>query len=156
MVITANSDYSTITIQSDNLKDFTDIDTVELQGKINCAGTYTDTIVEGDVTLATGTFTLDFTTLFGTSTRADGVYSFTLEITYNDETVDKEFNCLFIDNETKCAVAECIQNTPNLELQTAYFILSRAGTGDCSCDCEALCNIYQRVTNELTGCQGCD
>lgn len=155
MVITANSDYSTITIQSNNLTDFTGIDTVTLEGKINCAGTYSDTIVEGDVTLLTGTFTLDFTTLFGTSTRADGVYSFTLTILYDDDTVDKEFNCLFIDNETKCAIAECIQNTPNLELQTAYFILSRAGTGDCSCDCQILCNIYQRVTNELAGCQGC-
>lgn len=155
MTVTANSDYSIITIQSSNLTDFTDIDTVTLSGKINCSGAYSDTIVEGDVTLVTGTFTLDFTTLFGTSTRADGVYGFTLTISYNDLSVDKEFGCLFIDNETKCAVAECIQNTPNLELQTAYVILSRAGTGDCGCDCEILCNIYQRVTNELAGCQGC-
>jgi len=155
MVLTANSTYTTITIQSDNLTSFSGIDTVTLYGKINCAGTYSDTIVEADVTLATGTFTVDIATLFGSAPLADGVYSFTLEILNTDDTVDKEFGCLFVDNDTKCLVADCIQNTPNMELQTAYVILSRAGAGDCNCDCEALCNIYQRVTNELAGCQGC-
>ena len=155
MTITANADYSTITLQSDNLTDFTGIDTVTLSGKINCAGTYSDTIVEGDVTLLTGTFTLDFATLFGTSTRADGVYSFTLTILNDDETVVKEYSCLFIDNDTKCDVAECIKNGASIELQTDYYILSRAGTGDCGCDCQILCNIYQRVVNGLTECQSC-
>lgn len=155
MTITANDDYSTITIQSDNLTDFTGISSVTLEGKINCAGTYSDTIVEGDVTLLTGTFTLDFATLFGTSTRADSVYSFTLTIVNSDSTVDKEYGCLFIDNETKCDVAECVKNGAEIELMLDYYILSRAGTGDCGCDCQTLCNIYQRVTNGLTGCQSC-
>lgn len=155
MTITANADYSTITLQSDNLTDFTGIDTVTLSGKINCAGTYSDTIVEGDVTLLTGTFTLDFATLFGTSTRADSVYSFTLTIVNTDSTVDKEYGCLFIDNETKCDVAECIKNGAKTELMLDYYILSRAGTGDCGCDCQTLCNIYQRVVNGLTSCQSC-
>ena len=155
MTITANTDYSTITLQSDNLTDFSGISSVTLSGKINCAGTYSDTIVEGDVTLLSGSFTLDFTTLFGTATRSDGVYSFTLTITNTDSTVDKEYSCLFIDNETKCDVAECVKNGAKTELMLDYYILSRAGTGDCSCDCEILCNIYKRVTNELAGCQGC-
>ena len=155
MIVTANSTYTTITIQSDNLKDFTDIDTVSLTAKINCAGSYSDTIVEGDVTLATGTFTVDLATLFGSATLADSVYGFTLTITYDDTSIDKEYGCIVVDNDMKCAIADCIKNTPDTELQTAYFILSRAGTGDCNCDCETLCNIYQRVVNGIAGCEGC-
>lgn len=150
MVITANSDYSVITIQSDNLTDFTNIDSVALTAKINCEGSYSDTIVEGDVTLSTGTFTVDLSTLFGTSTLSDGIYSFVLTTNFNDSTSPKEYNCIFVDNDTKCEIAECVENKGNLELQLDYYILSRAQ--NCNCNCEYLCNIYKRITNELTCC----
>lgn len=155
MVVTANDTFTTITIQSDNLTDFTDIDTVTLEGKINCEGTYSDTVVEGDVTLLTGTFTVDINALFGVSSLDDSVYTFVLTVLNDDESVTKEFGCLFVDNETKCNVAEYIKNGAEIELQLDYYILSRAGTGDCGCDCQTLCNIYQRVVNGLTSCQSC-
>lgn len=154
MVLTANSDYSTITIQSDYLIGFSGIDTVELQAKINCAGSYSDTIVEGDVTTLTGTFTVDLATLFGDADLADGVYSFTLITTPDSGTIKYEYACLFVDNETMCTVADCVKNTQNIEIQLDYYILSRA-SGCSSCDCETLCNIYQRLINALTDCQGC-
>lgn len=155
MVVTANSDYTTITIQSDNLKDFSPISAVTLSAKINCSGSYSDTIVEGDVTLSTGTFTVDLTTLFGSATLADSVYSFVLTITKTDSTVITENGAIFVDNDTACLVADCVKNAQNIELQTDYYLLSRAGTGACAIDSQALCNIYQRVTNELSDCEGC-
>lgn len=154
MVLTANDDYSVITIQSDNLTDFSGIDTVTLTAKINCAGSYSDTIVEADVTLLTGTFTIDLATLFGSADLDDSVYSFTLTIVPDSGNTIYENACLFVDNETRCLVADCVKNTQNINLQLDYYILSRAST--CSnCDCETLCNIYQRLLNGITDCQGC-
>jgi len=156
MIITANSDYTTITLQSDYIKDFTGVDSVTLTAKINCGTTeYTDTIVEGDVTLATGTFTLDISETFGTTTLADGVYSFTLEVD-SSGSIQPDNGCLFVDNETKCDVAACVKNTENLQLQLDYWIVSRAGAGGCECACDDLCEVYKRITNELsTSCKGC-
>lgn len=153
MVISANSDFSTVTIQSDNLTDFTDIDTVTLSAKVNCEGSYSDTIIEGDVTLLTGTFTVDLLTLFGSSTLADSIYSFVLTILYNDETVDVEYGCLFVDNETKCNVAQCVKDKQMLELQLDHWIIT--ASQDCNCNCENLCTIYKRMLNELSSCQSC-
>lgn len=154
MIVTANSDYTVITIQSDNLKDFSTISSVTLNGKILCEGTYTDTIVEGDVTLSTGTFTVDLATLFATtSALADSIYSFDLVINTTSSTVIREYGCLFVDNETSCKVVDKVVETNNIEIQLDYYLLSRAQT--CSCTCDDLCVIFKRLTNELTRCTSC-
>jgi hypothetical protein len=41
---------------------------------------------------------------------------------------------------------------PNTE---KVYLLGSYANGDCGCDCQTLCNIYQRVTNGLTSCQSC-
>jgi hypothetical protein len=149
MTITHNSDYSVITITSTNLSDFSLLSSVTLSATINCSTTeYTDTIVEGDVT--TNSFNVDISTMFGTDTLEDSVYEFVLTINKNDSTTVKEYGCLFVDNETKCKVAECVKDKQNLELQLDYYILSRAS--GCSCACSDMCKIYNRLKNELTCC----
>lgn len=151
MVITTNSDFSTITIQSDNLASFASISSVSLTGKINCEGTYSDTIVEGDVT--DSTFTVDLSTLFGTSSLSDSIYSFILTTTMDDDETFVEYGCVFVDNDTKCQVATCVKDKQMLELQLDHWIITQAQ--DCDCNCETLCTIYKRLLNELSSCQSC-
>lgn len=153
MTLTHNNDYSEIKIKSDNLTDFDTISSVKLKSTINCGtAEYTDTIVSGDVD-EEGEFTVDLNALYSKSGLPDSVYSFTLTITNSDNSVDTEHACLFVDNETKCKVAECVKDNQNIELQLDYYVLSRAST--CKCKCDDLCTIYKRLTNELTSCKGC-
>jgi len=153
MTITHNEDYTEIKIKSDNLTDFGTISEVTLKSTINCGTTeYTDTIVDGDVD-EFGEFTVDISTLYSSETLADSVYSFTLVITNSDNTTTTEYFCLFVDNETKCKVAECVKDNQNIELQLDYYILSRAST--CNCKCNDLCTIYNRLKNELDSCKSC-
>jgi len=153
MILTHNDDYTEIKLKSSNLTDFSGIDTVTLNSTINCGSTvYTDTIESGDVD-ADGEFTVDLSALYSSTTLEDSVYSFTLIITNSDTTVTTEYACLFVDNDTKCRVAECVKDNQNIELQLDYYILSRAG--NCNCQCDNLCTIYNRLKNELNSCQGC-
>lgn len=151
MTLTSNSDYSTITITSTNLTDLGSVATIKLSGKINCDGTYSYTVDEGDI--SAGTFTVDLSSLFGTSTLSDSIYSFILTITNDDESIIKEYSCLFVDNTTMCEIVDCVTETNNLELQLDYYLLTRAQ--DCDCDCTDLCTIYKRMRNEQTRCQSC-
>jgi len=153
MTLTHNDDYTTIELQSDNLTDFGTIDSVVLKSTINCGTTeYTDTIVSGDVD-GTGKFTVDLDALYSLETLDDSVYSFTLVITNSDATVSTEYACLFVDNEIKCKVADCVKDNQNIKLQLDYYILSRASA--CKCECDNLCTIYNRLKNELNSCQSC-
>ena len=152
MILTHNTDYSTITLQSDLLTSWTGVTKVELKSTINCGTTiYTDTIVEGDVD-GTGLFTVDLDALYGSTDLADGIYSFVLEVTKQSDslTLSKDYACLFVDNDTKCQVAECVKDKSNVELQLDYYILSRAS--GCECQCADLCTIYNRLKNELVCC----
>lgn len=149
MKITHNEDYTTLTLQSDLIADWTGIDSVTLKSTINCGSTvYTDTILQADVD-NTGLFTIDLTALFNNTDLLDGVYSFTIEVNKSD-VITKDFACLFVDKLTKCKVAECVKSTRNVELQLDYYILSRAS--GCECQCDDLCIIYNRLNNELTCC----
>jgi len=154
MVVTTNEDFSVVTIQSDNLTDFSNIDSVTLTSKIDCGSTtYTDTIVEGDVTLATGTFAVDFNALYNLSSLSDGIYSFALTITPTSGNTTIEYSCLFVDAQMACDVRKCVKDKQNIEIMLDHFILGRGQ--DCDCDCEDLCKIYKRLKNELTCCEGC-
>lgn len=151
MTITSNSDYTTITITSSNLTSLGSVDTIKLQAKINCGGTYSYTVDEGDIT--SGAFTVDLNSLFSTTDLSDSVYSFILVITNDDETIIKEYSCLFVDKTTSCTIVDCVTETNNLELQLDYYLLTRAQ--DCDCDCSDLCTIYNRILNEQKRCQSC-
>lgn len=151
MTITHNTDYSTITIQSDLLATpWSGIHSVTLLGRTLCVDNNTDTIVEGDITESS--FTVDLETVFSTTTLADGIYTFILSVSNDDETVDVEYGCLFVDNETKCLVANAVKDCNNISLQLDYYLLTKAQ--DCDCDCDDLCTIYRRMTNELD-CSSC-
>lgn len=153
MKLTHNDDYTVIQLQSDNLTDFSTISTVQLKSTINCDTTeYTDTVVEGDVDEA-GEFTVDLDALYSNTELADSVYSYTLVITNTDNSITTEYACLFVDNDTKCQVADCVKEKKNIELQLDYYVLSRASA--CSCTCDNLCTIYNRLKNELDSCKGC-
>lgn len=151
MTLTSNSDFTTITITSDNLSSLGSVDKIVLNGKINCSGTYSYEVDKDDIT--SGTFTINLTSLFGTSTLQDSVYSFILTITNSDDSIIKEYNCLFVDNDTKCDIVDCVTESNNLELQLDYYLLSRAQ--NCDCDCSDLCIIYNRLKNEQTRCKSC-
>lgn len=153
MTLTHNDDYTVIQLLSTNLINFSNISTVELKSTINCGTTeYTDTIVEGDVS-GTGQFTIDLNALYSSTELADSIYSYTLVITNTDNTITTEYACLFVDNDTKCKVADCVKDKQNIELQLDYYILSRASA--CNCTCDDLCTIYNRLKNELDSCKSC-
>jgi len=152
MKITNNDDYTIITLQSELLTDWTNVTDVTLTSTIDCGTTkYTDTIVQGDVD-AEGLFTVDLNALLGTETPSDGIYSFVLSVTVESDStkISTDYACLFVDNNLKCEVAECVKNSSNIELQLDYYILSRAS--GCECQCADLCVIYNRIKNELTCC----
>lgn len=151
MTITYNSNYTVITITSTNLDPFSGIDTVTLTGTIQCEGTYSDTIVSGDVTA--GAFTLDTTTLFGSATLDDGIYGFKLVINKTDGSIITEYGCLFVDNETTCKVMEKVVETGSTDLSLLSYLLTYGQ--DCDCDCSDLCTIYKKVIDELDNCTSC-
>lgn len=149
MKLTHNEDYTVITLESTSL-DFVDTESVVLKSTIDCGTTtYTSTITSA----TDGVFTVDLDDLYGTTDLQDGVYSFVLEITKTDESLIKDYSCMFVDKTIKCQVAECVKDKQNLELQLDYYIISRAT--DCECSCEDLCTIYKRLKHELESCQSC-
>lgn len=152
MIVTHNDDYTTITLQSDLIESWNNVTNVTLKATIDCGTTtYTDTILQADVD-NTGLFTVDLNALFNNTDLADGVYSFTLEVTKESDstTLSKDYACLFVDKETKCNVAKCVKEKGNINLQLDYYILSRAS--GCECQCNDLCAIHNRLKNELTCC----
>jgi hypothetical protein len=155
MIVSNNEDYTTITIQSDNLTDFGIISSVTLTSKIDCSGEeYSDTIVEGDVD-ETGTFTLDLSTIYGTTELSEGIYSFVLKIVPSSGNDIFEFGCLFVDKTLKCRIADLIANCEDnyLKLMEKWVVLTEAQ--NCNCDCSSLCTIYNSIINELESCSGC-
>lgn len=153
MTVSTNSDYSTIQITSSNLTSFAAISSVVLYGTIGCDGDYSDTIIEADVTLATGTFTVDLSELFGTTSLDDNIYGFKLVITKTDDSIITEYNCLFVDNETTCAIADKVVSSGSTDL-ALYGYLLKYGQ-DCDCDCSDLCIIFKKLQNELSDCTSC-
>jgi hypothetical protein len=157
MTITYNSDTDVITISSDNLASFANIDTVTLKSKINCEGSeYTVEIEEEDVV---GTsYSIVNSSFYSVDELDDGVYSFELIIEYSDDTNDiKEVNCLFINNDTRCDVAEGLAMGWDVDVALAYYILDNAT--NCACNCEYLCALYKLIDSyepsECGDCQGC-
>lgn len=152
MTITTNSNFSVITMNSTNLTSFVGIDTVTLYGKVLCDNETSDTIVAGDVD-GSGNWTLDTTALFGEATLDDGIYGFKLVIKKTDGSIITEYNCLFIDNETTCKIAEKVATSGDSELALYGYLLTYAQ--NCDCDCSDLCIIYKKVLNAFTDCTSC-
>lgn len=151
-MITATYLGSDITLSSPYLDDTSNIDELQLTSKINCCSTqYISEILVGDV--AAGAFTIDGLDFYNVDNLADGIYSFSLKITYDDGSVRIERGCLFVDNTTSCAVAEYVQENRNLEIQMDLFILKQAGT--CGCECDTFCDILERLWKDL-GLIDCD
>lgn len=145
-----------ITLYSPYLEDLTGVASVDLSFTINCCETtYTAEIDLGDI--SAGSFTIDAEVLYGfTVSLDDGIYSFVIKITYDDDTVRKEKGCLFVDNTTSCKVAEFVEGAPNLEIEMDLFILSHAS--QCGCECSSFCQILERLWKAigLIDCDLCD
>lgn len=152
MTITANSNFTVITMNSTNLTSFSGVDTVTLYGKVLCDNETSDTIVAGDVD-GSGNWTLDTTTLFGSATLDDGVYGFKLVIEKSDDSIITEYACLFVDNETTCNIATEVASTGNTDLALLGYLLTYGQ--NCDCDCSDLCIIFKKIQNELSDCTSC-
>jgi hypothetical protein len=144
----------TLTVQSDNLTDFTGYETVTLFTKRNCTGTEHSVVIEeGDITDG-DEYVVNNQELIDTEDFTGGVWSLKLTVLKEDGTKIIEEACLFVDT-IHCDVAEAVMNKRNVELQLDYYLLARASEDYACCDCEALCNIYKRLANELGSCTGC-
>ena len=149
-----NATYSgtDITIQSTWLDDLTGVTSLALTSKINCCDPeYSMAIALVDVAL--GAFTIDGANFYGVDELADGIYSFELSILYSNGSVRRLKACMFVDEVTKCKVAEFVKDTADLEREMDYFILKQAD--ECACECSSFCTILERVWKKL-GVIECD
>ena len=135
MTVTLSSDYTTWTVTSTRMSDWTDIDTVKLY--IN-----TDSY---DATEDDTEFEIE-------SNPEDGVYQFILEIVYDDNTVIREKACYFVDEEFKCKVVSTVYNTGEDRAALYYYLLKNSNP--CT-DCDKLkelFNIANNLVNDNCGC----
>jgi len=92
----------------------------------------------------------------------DGIYKFNLKITRaNNAGFITESNCAFIDNYTKCLVANKLNILKEIEpIDSTIHILHYALTNgsNCGCNCDELCEIYKELhslLNNITNDCGC-
>lgn len=144
-----------ITLTTSYLDNTANIDALDLTATINCCTTeYTAVLDVLDV--VNGAIVVDGADLFGVTTLEDGIYSFTLKITYNDDTVRNERGCMFVDLETACKVAEYVAETQSLDVLFNYNLLTKAPL--CGCECTNFCTILEHLwkTIGLIDCDLCD
>jgi len=79
-------------------------------------------------------------------TLPDGIYRVRLEIDYADEERTIEQYCVFVDCETKCKLINRV-----LENSNAYrwYEILKFGEECEECDCDSLCEIYEKLLNDL-------
>jgi len=88
----------------------------------------------------------------------DGVYSFTLTFNTENNTIITESNCFFFDCETKCKVSTKLEELLNCnKTATNIFLLHYTLTegGNCGCNCEELCTIFNKLCSELGVDESC-
>ena len=88
----------------------------------------------------------------------DGVYSFTLTFNTENNTIITESNCFFFDCETKCKVSTKLEELLNCnKTATNIFLLHYTLTegGNCGCNCEELCTIFNKLCSELGTNESC-
>lgn len=138
----------TFTVKSDYLSDFTGISTVKLRVKYNCEVVDTLTIVEADVT--SGEFEVAAADM-DLAEFSQGIWGFTLVITNDDDTVQTEYACHFVDIDLNCKVAKYSNSdeseSARLLVVGDYVILQHSG--NCPSDCEDYCTIYERLNDVL-------
>ena len=136
MTVTLSNDYTTWTVTSTRMSDWTDIDTVKL---------YIDTdsydAAENDTEFEVN------------ASPADGVYQFILEITYDDSTVVREKYCYFVDQSFNCQVVDAVYNTKNDKIALYYYLLKNANA--CT-DCLKLKELFTITNNLVSDDCGCN
>ena len=88
----------------------------------------------------------------------DGIYSFTLTFKSADGFIITESNCFFFDCETKCKVSTKLEELLNCnKAATNIFLLHYTLTegGNCGCNCEELCTIFNKLCSELGTNESC-
>ena len=141
-----------LTVESGTLEG-AGIDNVVLGAQVNCEGEVSSYTVPS---YNTGSFVADLNELFGAASIPQGVISLILTISYTNETVVKEYVCLFVEGTLVCDIADCIQVTRDVELQLDFYLLSRSiADGGCGCECDNLCVIYKRLLDGIENCKSC-
>jgi hypothetical protein len=142
----------TITVTSETLG-LEDIAGVALSAQIDCTGTpVTYTVPSYD----NNTFDVDVEELFDVEVIPQGVISFVLSTSFDNEQVTKEYTCFFSEGSLVCDIADCVKENPSIELQLDFYLLSRSNAdGGCGCDCVDLCTIYKRLLSGIENCTSC-
>lgn len=135
MTVTLSNDFSTWTVTSTRMSDWTDIDTVKL---------YIDT-TSYDADEADTEFEI-------VSNPEDGVYQFILEITYDDGDVVREKSCYFVDQSFKCKVVDSVYATNNDKAALYYYLLKNSSPCTACDKLKELFNIANNLVNDDCGC----
>lgn len=135
MTVTLSNDYTTWTVSSTRMSDWTNIDTVRL---------YIDTdsydAAENDTEFEIN------------ASPADGVYQFILEITYDDSTVVREKYCYFVDQSFNCQVVNTVYSTKNDKIALYYYLLKNATACTDCLKLKELFTITNNLVNDDCGC----
>lgn len=135
MTVTLSNNYTTWTVTSTRMSDWTNIDTVKL---------YIDTdsydAAENDTEFEIN------------ASPADGVYQFILEITYDDSTVVREKYCYFVDQSFNCQVVNAVYSTKNDKIALYYYLLKNATACTDCLKLKELFTITNNLVNDDCGC----
>lgn len=136
MTVTLSNDYSTWTVTSTLMDDWTGIDTIRL---------YIDTDSYDAAE--------DDTEFEVEANPADGVYQFILEVVYDNDTIVREKSCYFVDQEFKCKTVDAVYATNNDKIALYYYLLKNANT--CTA-CDKLKELFEIANNAVNDDCGCN
>lgn len=138
MTITNN-----ITVTSTLLADLSNVETITLKYTDCDSNTTTLNIAKASVSDSS----------FTSSALSEGVYSFKLILSYNDDTKQAEELCKFIEVDLSCKVRDKFNCDSNLKVEMATNLLIE--NTNCNCDCTNMCTLYNFIVNALNDCSEC-
>lgn len=144
-LIITNDNCETITLTSDLVLEFIEGTTLEIISQFNCCDSLIVTIDNESefITIIDNTITVD-PSIFNFNTEGvfkDGIYSFTIKITFPDGGYKLEKNCYFVDCNTLCSI-----NKTDLDKMLIHYGLTTSN--NCGCDCDSMCELYKKLIED--------
>lgn len=159
MLISVASDYSKLTVSSSDIDDVIanvgNYIGITVTVSKNCCDNTTYTYSLALPTISSDYFNLNtgldiLPAFIDEDEFIDGVYKVTIVIELDDNSKITEHNCLFVDNETNCNLAEGIINLEDDDkihaLMLHYGLIQGSG---CGCNCDELCTLYNDLLKLL-------
>jgi hypothetical protein len=96
----------------------------------------------------------DFFVLGEAYTNVEGVYTVQVKITHDDGSTISEKTCYFNEKDLACRVAQAALDDCTSDVHFDYFVLK--SMHNCSCDCQNMCLLFQRIIKKLNEEFCCD